>query len=273
MPTHPLLRLPNPSPVSLPRGGGGGARIRFPSKGRQRTQFGPVFERLRAVLGRGDNGIELRDDPSSLAPERVIVFEIAGTVDNFLKAVARIEGLEFMAEYEADFSADEDFAVQDTRRGREGQDRADQAVPGRLYLAMPDVRALNELLSLWDRWMRDEALGTGYKPFEHLFAQLHTLRPWGPQDRIPDETVAFWREQNARHPGQAVRTEVELWYRDSENRRRTASQALQALITEAGGSVVHEAIIPDIAYHGMLVDLPAGDVQNLMGDRTVSSPW
>jgi hypothetical protein len=66
--------------------------------------------------------MELRHDPSSLAPERVIVFEIASTIANFQKAVARIEGLEFMAEYEGDFAADQDFAVQDSRKGREGQD-------------------------------------------------------------------------------------------------------------------------------------------------------
>ena len=270
MPLRPLLRLPPPNPVPVPKSGRGGARIRFPSKKRQTDQFGPVFDRLRSVLERDGAGVVLRDDPSSLAPDRVIVFEIASTVENFLKAVARIQGLEFMAEYEAEFSADEDFAVQDARKGREDQDRTDQAVPGRLYLAMPDVRALEELLSLWDRWRRDEDLGTGYTPFKHLFAQLHALRPWGPRDRISDDTVACWREQSSRHPGQPVRTEVELWYRGSQDRRRDASQALQALITGAGGSVVHEAVIPDIAYHGMLIDLPAGDVQNLMTAQTVA---
>jgi hypothetical protein len=80
--------------------------------------------------------MELRDDPSCLAPERVIVFEIAGTIANFQKAVGRIAGLEFMAEYESDFAADEDFAVQ-------------------------DVRALEELLSLWERWERGEPMRSG----------------------------------------------------------------------------------------------------------------
>ncbi|MGB7848303.1 MAG: S8 family peptidase, partial [Candidatus Acidiferrum sp.] len=102
-----------------------------------------------------------------------------------------------------------------------------------------------------------------------LFGQLRALRPWGPRDRIPDETVAFWREQSERNPNQPVRTEVELWYRNTEARRREAAQTLQTLVTEAGGRVVHEAVIPDIAYHGMLIDIPAGDVQNLIAQRTV----
>jgi uncharacterized protein YhbP (UPF0306 family) len=64
--------------------------------------------------------LDVRDDPTSLAPERVIVFEVAGTIAEFRKAVARIDGLEFMAESEGEFAADEDFALEDSRRGREG---------------------------------------------------------------------------------------------------------------------------------------------------------
>jgi hypothetical protein len=229
-----------------------------------------VFNRLRAALGRATGPIELRDDPSSLAPERVVVFEIAGTVANFLKAVGRVPGLEFMAEYDDEFPADRDFAVQDGREGRRGQDRTDKAVPGRFYLAMPDMQALRELLSLWDRWHGGETMERGFAPFAHLFAQLRDLRPWGPQDRIPDETFVFWREQSNQHPGQPVRTEVELWYRENENTRAAVSRNLAAMITAAGGDVVHEALIPDIAYHGALVDIPAAEVSNLIEQRAVS---
>jgi hypothetical protein len=267
---RPLLRLPTPSPIAAPRGHGGGGPIRFPSKERQRGKFAPLFNRLRSVLARTDGGMELRQDPSSLAPERVIVFEIAGTVSNFLKAVARIEGLEFMAEYESEFAADEDFAVLETKGEKKAQDRTDKAVPGRLYLAMPDVRALQELLSLWERWERGESLGHGFAPIAHLFSQLRDLRPWGPQDRIPDDTITFWREETARHPGQPVRTEVELWFRDDEARRSMASRNLTAAVVAAGGRVVHEAVIPDIAYHGALVDMPAAEVSSLIEQRYVN---
>ena len=191
MAMRPLLRLPTPDAIAAPKGHGRGAGMRFPSKDRQKDRFGPVFSRLRAVLSKENGAIELRDDPSSLAPDRVIVFEIAGTVANFLKAVARIDGLEFMAEYETDFAADEYFVLQETSKEKVVKDRPDKAVPGRFYLAMPDVRALEELLSLWERWGNGEPLDRGYAPFAHLFEQLHALRPWGPQDRIPDETMAY----------------------------------------------------------------------------------
>jgi hypothetical protein len=270
MPDLPLLRLPNPNPVDLPSGPRGGSNLRLPSKRRQRDRFGPVFDRLKTVLSRANGMMELRDDPTSLAPERVIVFEIGGTVANFLNALSKIDGLEFMSEYDIDFEPDEDFAVVDGRSGREGHVRTDKAVPGRFYLALPDMRALAQLLGLWDRWNNDEPLGRGYAPFGHLFSQLRDLRPWGPQDRIPGETIAFWREERGRDPLRPVRTEVELWYRDSETRRRTSSGAIRSLVAETGGQVIHESVISEIAYHGMLVDIPSGYVQNLIDNQAVS---
>lgn len=146
MAKRPLLILPTPEKIAPPKGHGGGGGLRLPTKGGQLATFGPIFKRLRKVLGREGGAIELRDDPSSLAPDRVVVFEIAGTIVDFFKAVSKIDGLEFMAEYEAEFAADEKFAVKDTRKGKEGQDRTDKAVAGRLYLAMPDVQVLQPAL-------------------------------------------------------------------------------------------------------------------------------
>ena len=111
--------------------------------------------------------MELRDDPSSLAPDRVIVFEIAGTIADFFKAVARVDGLEFMAEYEADFSPDEDFAIKDTRKGETSEYRTDKTISGRFYLAMPDVQAFRQLLSLWGRWEKN-------LPLEQALLRSHT---------------------------------------------------------------------------------------------------
>jgi hypothetical protein len=270
MPERPLLVLPRANEIDPPPGSGRGSKIRFPSRDRQTRQFEPIFERLRNAFGQQDRVLHLRDDPSGLAPERVIVFEIAGTVDNFVKAAARVQGLEFMAEFDSEFSADENFAVVDEREGRAGQDRLDKPVSGRFYLAMPDTRALQELLSLWERWRAGQALPRGFAAFRHVFEQLRDLRPWGQQDRIPDETIAYWREEAERNPNQPVRTEVELWFRNNAERRLTTSQTLGRMVTTAGGAVVHEGIIPEIAYHGVLVDIPAAEVHRLIEHEAVS---
>jgi len=269
MPELPLLRLPNPNPAELPGGQRLISNLRKPTKGRQRNRFGPVFDRLQTVLARTGDPIELREDPTALAPERVIVFEIGGTVANFLKAIGKIQGLEFMAEIDTDFLPDEDFAIKYGKGELKGQDIPGKEVSGRLYLAMPDLQALRQLLSLWEHWKNDEPLDRGLTPIAHLFAQLHDLRPWGMQDRIPPETIAFWREERERDPQRPVRTEIELWYRANEARRAEATATVRTALVEAGGRVVHEATIENIAYHGLLVDIPSAYVQDLIELRAV----
>jgi hypothetical protein len=265
MAERPLLILPTSSQSRIPRGPRGGAVILRPTPEAQANRFGPSLNRLRSALNRGpDRLLELRDDPQALAPERVVVFEVAGTVDAFARALEAVPGFELLLEHDIERAADELFAERDDRAGRAGERRTDKAVGGRMYLAMPDVAALRQLLTLWERWQAGQALPHGLTPFRDVFLQLRTLRPWGPEDRIPPETLAYWREEHRRQPDRAVRTEVELWYRRAADQRERASHAFQAAVREAGGELIDEAIIPEIAYHGMLVDIPAGAVEVLI---------
>lgn len=271
MAERPLLALPRPELVAPPQRGGGGSKPHLPTKNTQVGRFGPRFARLREVLtSREADPMELRRDPTSLAPDRVVVFEIAGSVDDFVRGISKVPGFDFMAEYDTERPPDDLFAEKDTRKGKEGQLRTDKDVTGRFYLAMPDVAALRQLVRLWNFWQRGEPLDRGFAPFRHVFAQLRDLRPWGAQDRIPDETIAYWREEMARVPDRPVRTEVELWFFKTEDRRRQASQTLATLVTAAGGAIIHEAVIPEIAYHGVLIDIPAADLPPLMERREVN---
>ncbi|MFB9244509.1 S8 family peptidase [Massilia antarctica] len=263
-----LLILPSPQPIAPPRGHGGGSQPRLPNKPFQIAQYGPAFSRLREVFAGRKSVIELRNDPTSLAPDRAIVFEIAGTIPDFLKAAKRIPGLEIIAESEVEFSADENFATIDKRKGKEGLDRTDVPVDGRFYLAMPDVEALKQLVSLWERW-RDGRPLDGFAPFTHLFEQLHGLRTWGAKDRITDEAITFWKEEASQSLGLPVRTEVELWFRQSATDRKRVSSEFAALLVEVGGTIVHEIVIPEIAYHGALIDIPFSEIDGLIHRRAV----
>lgn len=269
MPLRPILILPTPEKIAPPKGTSVVRKLGLPNKDRQAGRFSPLFDRLLDVLGRADGRVELRQNPNSLAPDRVIVFEVAGSVQNFVQAISKIEGLEFLAEMESEFSADEDFTVPDTRKGKEGQFRSDKLIPAKLYLAMPDTTALNQLVSLWQRWKNNERLGTGFSPFEHVFAQLRDLRPWGPKDRVPAETISYWRMEVERQPSLPIRTEVDLWFRASDAERRKASGALREVLADIGGILVHEVILPEIAYHGALIDIPQGEIARLLADTKV----
>jgi len=79
-------------------------------------------------LARDATGLELRSDPTALAPERLLVFEIRGAVRDFARTIQRVSGLELIDEDEL------------------AGDESDKAPA--VYLMVPDQRALAEILSL-----------------------------------------------------------------------------------------------------------------------------
>ncbi len=267
MAEFPLLPLPVPrvgprltgSPVYVPP-------PEHPSHERQGERFGPVFQRLANVLDSDQDPLTLRNDPMGLAPERALVFEIAGSLDNFAAATQRISGLEYLGEDEIEFDPDDDFWISDTREGREGQRRLDKQIGGRLYLVMPDVRALKEILSLWKRYQAGQDLGYGYKSWLNLFNQLKDIRAWGPEDRLSKQDIRFFQDIVASSPNELIRAEIELW-RDRDHR---ALNRLNTVINEAGGSVITTASIPEIAYDAALVEIPIREMKRLIRREEVA---
>ena len=213
--------------------------------------------------------MELREDPASLAPERVIVFEVAGSISDFVAACRKVPGLEYLTEQDTEFEPDDDFWVVDTRRGTEGQRRDDKAVGGRLYAAMPDLRALRELLGLWERHQRRLNPEPGRKGWFDLFKLLRVLRPWGPEDRISDHAREHFLHDLESDPESTLALEVELWYRESQSHRERARRELAEVVAQAGGAIVHQASIPPIRYEAALVRLPRDEVRRVIDREPV----
>ena len=59
------------------------------------------------------------------------------------------------------------------------------------------------------------------------------------------------------------RIEVELWFRDSAVRRATGFRRVAEVVAEAGGTLVHHAVIEEIGYEAVLLDLPAAEIARL----------
>ncbi len=271
MTDYPLLPIPKPGHDKRPKGGGGGGKLQIPSRGRQSERIGPTFQRLRDVFGRNDNPLSLRDDPDGIAPERALVFEVAGSIDDFNAAVSKIGGLDFLGDEEFQLDPDEDFGVIETRKGHGPGIRKDKRISGRLYMAMPDVQALRHLLSLWRRYEDGESAPYGFGPWFDVFGHLYKLRVWGPEDRIPDETIAYLEEELAdKGPNATIRVEVELWYQNTPVRRTTSQNTFAQAVTAAEGVIIDQVEIAEIGYLGRLVDLPAFEVRRLIRREEVS---
>ena len=56
------------------------------------------------------------------------------------------------------------------------------------------------------------------------------------------------------------RIEVELWFRDNGKSRAAAFRRVAEVVAEAGGRLAHRAVIEEIGYEAVLIDLPAAEI-------------
>jgi hypothetical protein len=195
---------------------------------------------LAQVLGEGRDPLELRADPTGLAPERLLVFELTSDVQNFVRAAANVPGLEFIAA--EDLEGDE-------------HDKNPS-----LYLMISDVLAFRQMVSLWNRFQAGQPLPGGLTPWRDLFAQLRTLRPWGPQDRVSSEDLEILAQEHA-DPRGMVRIELELVHRtEGVGAEQDALAAIQA----SGGVLVSRTRIDGAKYHALLTDVPQAELQRIL---------
>lgn len=243
-PNKPFLRLNDPHSTPRRRGGGGGAKKRSFSRTEQIAAHGPVFRNLRNVLDAENPALALHADPNALAPERLLVLEVTGAIQNFAGAVARIAGLEFA--------------------GEEGLVADELDKQPEFYMLVPQLAALREIVSLWEKWEKTGNLPRGYAPWRDLFLHLKAIRPWGPGDRVSPRNRAYFEAAVDGAPDDfRVRVEIELVFRRAAAARAATEQKITAAVIAAGGVVIHRAAHPAFAYHAVLADIPASEIRRI----------
>ena len=181
MAEHPLLIFPGPSLAERAKRSGGGSKFRLPEAQRQAARLSPHFQRLQQAMNR--QRIAIQGNSYGLQPEQALVVETIGPIQNFVNAVKKVDGLEWLGEVELDDIAPE--------HGFEDAKDPEKQLKGRLFLIMTDQRALQELQNLFANWMRDKTISfpRGFSPLKQAFIHLHTIRPWDVEDRIRDTGV------------------------------------------------------------------------------------
>ena len=144
--------------------------------------------------------------------------------------------------------------------------KTDKPVSHSLYLAMSNMTAIEELLQLFEKWKSDPKvkLDRGLSKFKDMFQQLVAIRHWGPQDRIQE--TSFYEEWKERleaigNSQSFVQVEVELWYRQDKIRQIKAEEIVRNNVSNVAGKVISRALIPEINYHALLVELPRQQVE------------
>ncbi len=259
----PLLILPRPSRANWQRKGHQVGKPHFPSPERQRTRITPQFERLESALEA--RRLILQQAPEGAAPEQVLVLEIVGTIQDFLVAVRGIPGMEWLGEWEEeDIPPDEDFFLDEKHK--------DKALGGRLFLVMTDHRATQELLSLWQRYQKNPEIKFGYgrNKWRELFQQLRTIRFWEVQDRLLETGVLEDWKERIRAGEENIRFEAELWFRNNTQQQQKSHQTFETLLQQAGGRLISQTVIPEIAYQGLLAELPIKAIQSILENPDTS---
>lgn len=258
---RPLLAFDSPSVGERIKPGAHPPKVVGPGGRRQGERLSPRFKELteafeakRAELGEGT--------PIEADPSLVIVLDLAGSVEEFYKAVNKVEGLEFLAEMAGDTTdPDDDFYIQDR-----GKERSKKSVEHSLYLVMSNARAVDQMVSLFDHWKKEPKakFEWGLGKFKGVFSQLVDLRRWGPEDRVRETgLIERWQEtlDIVGDPQSSVRVEVELWYRNDRGQRQASEQEIRTIIADSGGRVVNRAKIEEIGYHALLAELPRQQVE------------
>lgn len=264
---RPLLAFPAPSlrpiPTDPDHRPGRPPQPRRPGRDRQHERLTPQFQALREALGAGT--AVLGDAAAASDPELIVVFEVAGTVDRFARAVRDIEGLDFLTEFVGEgIEPDDEFFMVD-----EHGDPIDAPVTQSLYLVMTNVRAIDEMVRLFDMYHDDPDIrfDTGLAPLKGLFNELHTVRRWGPEDRVQETGLLDdWREDLAVVGSSgSVRVEIELVWKATPETRAAAQHRVETILNGIQDAVVRSvAVIESINYHALLAELPMAEVATVL---------
>lgn len=257
MTNRPVIIFPSPQTVTRKPAGGGGGKPHLPSPPRQSQRLNPQFEALRKQF---EDKVRLQTTPTGIAPEEVIVLETVGSIEQFFNAVKKIDGMEWLAEWdEEEIPPDDDFFKDEQHKSA--------ILSGRLFLIMTNQQAMQQLLSMWQQFVNNptQTFAWGFGKFRELFSQLREVRTWSVRDRlIENRTLDYWRNTIAYAENEDVLTEIELWFRQTSDGRSRAAREVRQLIGQVEGQVIQEASIPEIAYQSLLAKLPAHYVESVI---------
>lgn len=230
-------------PRAIKTTGGGNPRVSFRNESERVGRIDSRFEEAVAAFGAE---VQLVESVQAADPQLVLVFEALDERAD-LAAVAQKLGLEILVESEGAIEPTEDYQLI-SKKPR------DPFIGSCLHAVCLNQTALDNLMSLWTTWKRNQSLPYGYSPLRELFAHLKDLRLWGPQDRLK---MLDWDEHFAgRITDQPHALEIELWYRRSPQTRLASQREVTALVEQAGGQVHASAVIEQIGYHGLKCTVP-----------------
>lgn len=234
---------------------------RSPSSQRQVERLN---ERVRQLYNEIQDQVEhLQEGTQGIDPEFVLVFEVVGSVASFMSA-AKNAGMDWLGEYDEEpIEADDDFYELDSK----GKVKAGAVLSRKMYLTLSNQRSMNRMLHLWEQFQAGAEFERGTTGFRDVFQWLKTIRRWNVEDRLDLSDMPNIWESQLEGGEQNVKFEIELWYRTTETKRNEAERSITQIIEESHGRIVKRVLIPEIAYHALVVECPAQEIRRILDTR------
>lgn len=205
-------------------------------------------------------GGSFTSDPTAIAPERALVFELKSSVRDFEREATRI-GLVWLTE---EIDQHDDLLVDEIDNDNDNDDYArGQVNETRLYISMPNLEALEALLRYWDIYRNRQERPSGFGQWWQIFSRLENIRPWGVEDRLDDRTLTTLRKRLETDPNATFLVEMDIWFSEDPIVREARAAAVSALVAGHEGMVHDTFELPEIHYHALLAELPAAKVRDL----------
>ena len=256
-----LMAFSPSSPRAIPTGRRMGiTKPHFPSQSAQTRRLGPIFQSLQDVMNR--KSAVLQQGIQGVDPEFVLVFEVADSVANFAIAVKNA-GMEWLLDGDTQFDSDDEFF-----QVKEDGTPKGSKMPAKLYLTMTNQRAMQQMLSLWKIYSEGGTqYPSGVTAFRDVFAQLKDIRRWDVRDRFEETgVIEVWNEILQSSPA-TIKFEIELWYRDSQQKRNAVQSAILNILSRYNGYLVRSSIYEEIGFHGLIVECPAQEIQRMLDNH------
>lgn len=272
MPDRPLVLFGKPENADRYKKPIIPSKTHYPSHSRQVDRLTPLFQSLQSILDR--DVLEIQKTPDGIDPEYTLVFEamidpsaFQVVIRDFQRSYDDIELLFEMDD--EDVPPDDDFYLINDN----GERKNDKNLSFKYFCILTNYRALQELLSLWNKYKSNENYNfpTGKKKLKEIFKNLKDIHLWGIEERFIDTgTKEVWENDLADPDIQNVRSEIELSYRRSSTKRIQAEEKIINELNRIGGKVLAKSCITEIGYHALLAEIPRQTVQGILQNTDIT---
>lgn len=260
MEIQPLLTFTTPSlPKKIDKlPPGFGSEIFHPTAS---VQFQKFYNKISNINQKLSQYVSVQDHTNGLIPERALVIEIKGKIDTFYKAIAKVDGFEFVtSSIISDDTENQDIYILD-----ENGEKTQPVTTA--YMMLSNHDGLVRLLSIWKKYIETGTVDKGFTPLANALELLNDIRLWDTRDRLNNTyLLEDWNEKvtDPYFPDEMVSFEIEIWFRKNKTKQRQAELSISKEIELLDGRIKNKCIIDEIGYHAVVGEIPIKSVNKIL---------